>query len=204
VLDIGCGSGALSAELLRGGRDVVSQDLSDRMLELCRTHLARRHLDSSGVRAGGVDDIPERDFFDAAIALDVIEHIDDDVGALRRLRDALKPTGTLIVSVPAISRLYGPKDVEVGHYRRYDKATLLDALNRAGFESEMCRYWNLIGVPAVWLSVRRGERLDEGFRYSRSPGKRALNAALRGWLRRVEGPIAPPIGLTLLATATPR
>ena len=204
VLDIGCGSGALSAELIRAGHEVTSQDLSERMLALCRTHLQRQGLDTSRLRLGGIEDIPERDFFDAAVALDVIEHIDDDVQAMAQLCDALKPTGKLVISVPALSRLYGPKDVEVGHYRRYDRTMLSTRFDRAGFEMLTCRYWNLLGVLPVWLSVRRGQRLDEGFRYSRSLGSRALNAALRLWFRGVESRLTPPIGLTLLATARPR
>ena len=103
ILDIGCGSGALSAELLSAGHTVISQDPSERLLALCRAHLRRRQLDDSGVRCGTIDAIPERREFDAVVALDVIEHIEDDIGALTRLRDSLRPSGQLVVSVPALS-----------------------------------------------------------------------------------------------------
>jgi SAM-dependent methyltransferase len=204
VLDIGCGSGALSAQLLSAGHEVISQDPSERMLALCRAHLRRRQLDDSGVRCGTIDSIPERRVFDSVVALDVIEHIEDDIGALASLRDSLRPYGRLVVSVPALSRLYGPKDLEVGHYRRYDRSVLLDALRRAGFEPLTCRSWNLIGVVPVWLSVRRGKRLSEEFRYSDSARSRAVNACLRWWFRWFEEPVRAPVGLTLLASARPR
>ena len=183
---------------------MISQDPSERLLALCRAHLRRRQLDDSGVRCGTIDAIPERREFDAVVALDVIEHIEDDIGALTRLRDSLRPSGQLVVSVPALSWLYGPKDVEVGHYRRYDRPTLLEALRRAGFEPLTCRSWNLIGVVPVWLSVRRGKRLSEEFRYSDSPISRAVNVCLRRWFRWFEGPVRVPVGLTLLASARPR
>ena len=201
VLDIGCGTGGLSAALIAGGREVTSQDPSERLLDLCRAHLRRRGLDPSRVRPGGVDEVPERSHFDAVTALDVIEHIDDDVAALTSVREALRPGGLAVISVPAISRLYGPKDVAVGHRRRYDRSDLLGVIARAGLGLETCRHWNLVGVAPVWLSVRRGKRLGEGFRYSSSWPSRALNGALRAWFRWVEEPIHPPIGLTLLASA---
>jgi SAM-dependent methyltransferase len=204
VLDIGCGSGALSAELLAGGREVLSQDMSERMVAMCRKHLEHRGIHNGSVRLGVVDDIQERKHFDAVIALDVIEHIEDDVAALERMREALRPDGTLILSVPALSALYGPKDEAVGHYRRYDKAQLLETMRRAGFEPQWCRYWNLLGVPIVWLSNLRGKRLDESVRYSTSPVKRALNASLHGWFKLLENPLRPPIGMTLICTAKPR
>jgi 2-polyprenyl-3-methyl-5-hydroxy-6-metoxy-1,4-benzoquinol methylase len=204
VLDMGCGSGALSAELQKAGRDVVSQDLSDRMVAMCRTHLSKQGCDADKVRLGGVDAIPESQHFDAVIALDVIEHIEDDVDAVKRMREALKPGGTLVLSVPALSALYGPKDTEVGHFRRYDKPDLLSVIDHAGLEVQRCRYWNLLGVAPVWLSNKRGKRLDESLRYSKSAPKRMLNRALRFWFEYLENPLSPPLGMTLLLTATPR
>ncbi len=203
VLDIGCGSGALSAELLKSGRKVTSQDLSERMVEMCRTHLQKQGLSSDRVRLGSVDSITERAAFDGAVALDVIEHIEDDIAALETIRAALKADGHLVLSVPALSRLYGPKDVAVGHYRRYDKQDLLDRLAKAGYRVDSCRYWNALGVLPVWLSNLRGKRFDESMRYAETPAQRALNTALRTWFRVVENNVRPPLGLTLLVTAQP-
>jgi SAM-dependent methyltransferase len=204
VLDAGCGRGLLSAELIRSGREVVSLDPSPRRVEMCRAFLGRLGLDRTGVRRGGVEEIEDPGSFDAVVSLDVIEHIEDDLGALRGMHRALKPTGSLVLSVPALPRLYGPKDLDVGHYRRYDRAGLSALLDRAGFEVRSSRYWNLLGVAPVWVRNRRGERVDESFRYSRSPAQRALNRALRVWFEQVENRIHPPVGLTVVVTACPR
>lgn len=204
VLDIGCGSGGMTAELLRRGCDVVSQDVSEAMVAMCRRHLDREGLSSRGVRLGGVGEIEETAAFDTVIALDVIEHIEDDRRALEVMRRALKATGRLILSVPALSRLYGPKDEQIGHYRRYDKEPLESLIARSGFTIDRVRYWNLIGVLPVWLSVVRGKRLDESLRYAgRSVAKRALNGALRLWFTEVENRIPMPVGLTLIVEAHP-
>jgi SAM-dependent methyltransferase len=202
VLDIGCGSGGLSAELLTRGFTVTSQDISEEMVSMCRRYLTRRGFAVDKVRRGGVDDIPEAGAFDTVTALDVIEHIEDDRGALLRMREALKPDGRLVLSVPALSWLYGPKDKEVGHYRRYDKEALVQALEGAGFTVERIRFWNGIGVLPVWLSLKRGKRLNEDFRYGgRSPVKRALNTTLRLWFTHIENSVPAPRGLSLIACA---
>jgi 2-polyprenyl-3-methyl-5-hydroxy-6-metoxy-1,4-benzoquinol methylase len=204
VLDIGCGSGALTAELVRAGREVVAQDVSERMVALTERHLASLGLAARAIRLGTVESLEERASFDGIVALDVIEHIEDDQEALAKMRAALRPDGRLVLSVPALPWLYGPKDVAVGHYRRYDRAGLLAVLGRAGFEVLGARYWNALGIAPVWLMNRRGARLDESVRYSASPAKRALNTALSAWFRFVENPVRPPIGMTLLVHARPR
>jgi 2-polyprenyl-3-methyl-5-hydroxy-6-metoxy-1,4-benzoquinol methylase len=200
VLDIGCGSGALSAALLEAGREVVSQDPSERMVSLCRSHLARRRL-TGHVRTGGVEAIPERAHFDVVVALDVIEHIEDDIEAVRKMRAALKPSGTLVLSVPALSLLYGKKDVDVGHFRRYNREELIATITASGLDVVSCRYWNILGVVPVFLSNLRGKRLSENIRYDRAPTAKALNQALGLWFRYFEDPVRWPIGLTLVATA---
>lgn len=205
VLDMGCGSGGMTAELLRRGCDVVSQDVSEAMVSMCRRYLEREGLPSGGVRLAGVDDIRETAEFDAIVSLDVIEHIEDDRRALAIMRRAIKDTGRLVLSVPALSRLYGPKDEQIGHFRRYDRAPLVALIEESGFTVDSVRYWNVIGVLPVWLSVVRGKRLDESMRYSgRSRAQRALNAALRLWFTEVENRVAPPLGLTLIVEAHPR
>ncbi|MBM4373927.1 MAG: class I SAM-dependent methyltransferase [Deltaproteobacteria bacterium] len=204
VLDIGCGSGALTAELIRSGREVVAQDASERMVALTERHLASLGLAARAIRLGTVESLAERGAFDGVVALDVIEHIEDDRAALETMRAALRPDGRLVLSVPALPWLYGPKDVAVGHYRRYDKTGLLGVLEQAGFEVLGARYWNALGVAPVWLMNRRGARLDESVRYSASPAKRALNTTLSAWFRYVENPLRPPLGMTLLVHARPR
>ena len=204
VLDLGCGSGGLTALLLRRGLRVTSQDPSDEMRRLCRARLSEQGLPADGVVSGTATDI-ESGRFDAIVNLDVIEHIEDDRAAVAAMYRGLRRNGTLVLAVPAMSRLYGPKDVEVGHYRRYDRDGLERLLTDVGFEIERTRWWNAIGVLPVWLTGRRGRRVAEDFRYGgRTRGQAMLNAMLRFWLTAVEGRVRPPRGLTLLVVARRR
>jgi 2-polyprenyl-3-methyl-5-hydroxy-6-metoxy-1,4-benzoquinol methylase len=203
TLDIGCGTGGLTAELIRRGHDVVSQDASPAIADLCRRHLEARGLPADQVRAGLIEDIDPAERYDNVVTLDVIEHIADDGAAVRATRDALVPGGTLLLTVPAISRLYGPKDVAMGHYRRYDRPQLAALLQRQRLQLEWFRSWNLLGVPPVWLTARGlHRRLAEDFRYGdRSWAQRRLIDLLRLWFQQVEARIRPPLGLTLIACA---
>lgn len=199
VLDAGCGSGSLSALLQRRGRQVTSRDVSPAMVELTEANLAREGLSTERVRLGGVFEIAEEGVFDNVVALDVIEHIEDDVAAVAALARAMRPGGRLVLSVPALPALYGPKDEAVGHYRRYTPASLGAAVRGARLEIERMRWWNVLGVPMVWAGNRLRRRVDGGWRAGARPWHLALNAALRVWFQHVENRVEPPIGLSLLA-----
>jgi SAM-dependent methyltransferase len=201
ILDVGCGAGGLLALLARDGRRVVGRDLSPSTIEVCRRYLAARGVQDVDLEAAGVEDLRvEPGSFDGVVALDVLEHIEDDLGAARALLDVLRPGGTAVVSMPAMSALYGPKDEAIGHWRRYDRDGFVALLERAGFEVEAVRFWNVLGVLPVWLSVRvLRRRVDESFRYGdRSGPQRLLNRVLRAWFTHVENRISPPRGLTLI------
>jgi SAM-dependent methyltransferase len=72
--------------------------------------------------------------FDVVAAFEVLEHIEDDAGALVRWTERLRPGGHVLLSVPAWQERFGSADVRVGHFRRYDRATLVELLVDAGLE----------------------------------------------------------------------
>ena len=90
--------------------------------------------------------------------LDVIEHVDDDVAALRELRRVLCPGGRLLVAVPAFMFLWGKQDEVSHHRRRYTAGSLRAALAGAGFAVDRTSYFNTLLFPPV-AAVRLGRRL---------------------------------------------
>jgi len=90
---------------------------------------------------------------DAIVCHDVLEHIDAENGALRMISDSLHQNGIFIVSVPAIDRLFGYHDEQLGHYRRYSKTTLKRALHFY-FETKSIRYYGFFGIPAALIYSR--------------------------------------------------
>lgn len=147
VLDVGCGTGFNFGMLAEFGR-VEGVEPSQEGLDYCRA----RGL--SGVVQAEADALPFEDgSFDLVTALDVIEHLDDDAGALREFHRVLKPGGTVLIYTPALPVLYGEHDRIVHHRRRYMRGSLLRVLESGGFRVVHASYVNMLVLPLV-VAVR--------------------------------------------------
>lgn len=129
VLEVGAGEGGLGAWLATRLDYVgVEPDEASRSVAIRRLKAVGRgemlpSLDAADAKR-----------FDTVCAFEVLEHIQDDAGALRSWRARLAPGGHLLISVPAHSTRFGLSDRYVGHFRRYDRGALHDLLEAAGFE----------------------------------------------------------------------
>jgi hypothetical protein len=132
----------------------------------------------------------------AVVAINVLEHIEQDADALRRLSGLVEPGGRVVMFVPGYQQLYGEFDRVVGHVRRYTPDTLTDAFVRAGLRPAEVRPVNLLGGVAWWATVRRG---GVG-----APNPRLVRAYDR-WLvpttRFIERRVRPPFGQSVLGVA---
>ncbi len=137
ILDVGCGTGG-NLSLLSQFGDAEGVDVSPDALDFCR----ERGLEN--VTLGAAEELPyEEGRFDLVTALDVIEHLDDDVAGLREIRRVLKPDGRLLIFVPTFMFLWGVQD-DVSHHRlRYRLPALRRAVEEAGFEIERATYANI-------------------------------------------------------------
>jgi SAM-dependent methyltransferase len=156
ILDVGCGTGANLKMLAAYGR-AEGIDISPQAVDFCR----ERGLDS--VKLGAAEHLPyEDDAFDLVTALDVVEHLDDDVAGLREMRRVLRRDGRLLVFVPAFMFLWGVQDDVSNHRRRYTLPSLLKAVETAGFSVEWASYANvgfflpvlLVRSVMRWLKLR--------------------------------------------------
>lgn len=139
--------------------------------------------------------------FGVITLLDVLEHVEDDAAALKKIAALLSPGGLAVVLVPAIPALYGPRDRSEGHFRRYSARRLRAAMEGAGLRVATMRAWNLTSLPLVlaFEKVLRRNIYDDGARYmGESTWKRLANEALAATLH-VERVLPVPIGLSLLA-----
>jgi SAM-dependent methyltransferase len=152
ILDAGCGSGRNMVELARYGR-VSGVELSPLSVEVARGRGVGQ------VVAGSITKMPlATDSFDLAVCLDVIEHLDDDRGALRELRRVVAPGGVLVVTVPAYQWLWSRHDTLNQHHRRYSRSTLLAAAADSGWCCERTTYFNSLLLP-VAIALRSLERV---------------------------------------------
>jgi 2-polyprenyl-3-methyl-5-hydroxy-6-metoxy-1,4-benzoquinol methylase len=153
VLEVGAGHGTITERLADGQRHVIASDLSPRCVDVLHERFASR-ADIEVVK-GDARAAAEGRRIDTAVLVNVLEHIPDDVQALRDLFDALEPGGTVVVFAPALPALYGAFDRRIGHWRRYRRSTLATALSRAGFDVPAAHYVNAPGTLAWWLVVRQ-------------------------------------------------
>jgi SAM-dependent methyltransferase len=135
-LDVGCGTGA-NLEMLQKFGKAEGVDVSDDALEFCRKKGLTAHK-------GLAEKLPFPDeSFDVVTALDVVEHLDDDVAGLKEMNRVLKTGGKILIFVPAFMWLWGVQDDVSNHRIRYTKRQIVERLNKAGFEIERATYANL-------------------------------------------------------------
>ncbi len=154
ALDIGCGTG-YTAMVLQSNFRIVGADVSRDALRLSRERgLARLcQIDTAGFS------LPFKSAsFDLVLALDVIEHIEDDVQALKECGRILKDKGLLIVTVPAFMALWSLWDEALGHRRRYNAPTLARAGQKAGLSIKRLSYIFFFVFPMAVL-IRRAKRV---------------------------------------------
>jgi SAM-dependent methyltransferase len=108
------------------------------------------------------ESFPKDQNFDTVVCLNVVEHLSDDVGALRNIHNTLADGGTAIILVPFGPKLFGTLDEVLGHYRRYTEEQLSSVAQQAGFQVEKILKFNRPGAPAWWLNGKLMKRRTFG------------------------------------------
>jgi glycosyltransferase involved in cell wall biosynthesis len=159
VLEVGAGSGTMT-RFLYGRELIVATDKETPYVDRLRNAFRRRPgiiIERCDLDSDLALDL-SRYGFDTVTCINVLEHSDDDVAALRRAYQLLVPGGRVVVFVPAGKRLYGTLDRGVGHQRRYDKEELVNKLTAAGFAVEDVSFQNRAAKLAWWLNSRLFKR----------------------------------------------
>jgi len=193
VIEIGCGVGNFTGMLL--DRElVVAVDRE----AACIEQLKERYPGRANLRAmvGDIGDgrLDVGEGFDTCVCLNVLEHVEDDICALRAMRDLLAPGGAVILIVPAFAALYGPIDQELGHRRRYGRGDLERVARGAGLRVVKIHYMNLAGLFGWWWNARIAKRTVQSA---------AQIAFFDRWvvpaMARLEERVKPPFGQSLFA-----
>ena len=199
VLEVGAGIGNVATHYLGGAASVV---LVEPDVALCARLRERVGADPKvRVLCATLEQAVERGDvaaarFDFAVLVNVLEHVDDDVGLLRLLGSRLVPGGRLLLFVPALPALFGSLDEAVGHVRRYLRHTLASAVTGAGLVIEQLGYVDLLGVVPWFIAGR----------VLRRPGLDPVAARLYDKIgvplsRALERRVHPPIGRNLACVA---
>lgn len=200
VLDIGCGSGRLVSLLAKKGKKAFGIEPNKELVRLSKSL-------NPGIEVyeGQCSDISKiKKNADTITMIDVLEHIRDDETQIRNVHDHLEKNGSLIVVVPALKFLYGKRDKNNGHYRRYSKKELVAKLKKNGFRVKQIRYWNFAGIlPYLFCEKLLKRELNTQLRAKNKKGfvKKALASLLSLWFKYAENNINFGVGLTLICVA---
>ena len=198
ILEIGCGTGHNLPMLAQfGDVDAIEIDPAAR-------HIASERL-GKPVGDAPLPDLPgmPRGAYDLVAVLDVVEHIEDDVAALKGMASLLKPGGKILIAVPAHQWLWSAHDVVNHHHRRYSKDSLVTAITAAGLTSRKLTYFNSLLFPLA-AAARIAGRLTGRDDSDDSPPAKPLNALFEAIFRlerhavgRV--PLTPGVSIVTLA-----
>ncbi len=153
VLEIGAGIGNLTSLLVPRDRYLASDINSAYLAYLQNLSVGKPYLEVGLLdleKDAGFEAVAGQ--FDTVICLNVLEHVQDPVAALQRMRGALQPGGRLVVYVPVGPYLYSSLDEALGHRCRYTADSLKAELETAGFQVEETRPFNRVSVPAWWFN----------------------------------------------------
>ena len=150
-LEVGSGSGDYAATLADLGLRPTASEHDRRRLD----RLEQRFADDDRVRVRRLRaPVEETGTYSAVVAFNVLEHIEDDVGALASFRGLVRPGGHVAMLVPAFELAYADFDREVGHVRRYRRGQLADRFDAAGLQVIRAHYVNAPGLLGWLLMVK--------------------------------------------------
>ena len=201
ILEIGCGTGH-NLPMLQQFGEVDGCEMDPVARDLASFRLGRPIIDA---RLPDLEGVPEG-HYDLIALLDVLEHVEHDVEALQAIRRRLKPTGALLLTVPANPWMWSAHDVAHHHHRRYSKRQLERVFSAAGFDVRLHSHFNTLLFPLIAFAravakLRRSDSSDDVL------PKAGVNAALNatfGLEAALVGRIPMQFGVSLLAVLTPK
>ena len=152
LLEVGPGAGMILVEAARKGFQCTGLELSSEARAMASAVISQS---GESIPVLGEADASWRASFDALLSFDVLEHIEHDREALEQWREWLVPGGTLLLSVPAHMRMWTAGDEWAGHFRRYERNSLVQLLRETGYQVEL---FECYGFPLTNLSERLSAR----------------------------------------------
>ena len=201
ILNVGCGSGEMNILLAqKPSWRVDAIDIDADAVEISHKLKAEHQIENLNIYHSSIEDFTGlHGRYDVIVSNDVLEHIENDLAAIKHLSNLVKPNGIVCISVPALQWLFGYHDEQLGHYRRYSRINLTHKLSKF-LDVKKCRYFAAILIPiALLYSCWLRKSYPVG-----GLGKESLIAKILKWLLAIEAKIPLPIGTSLIALATPR
>ncbi len=145
ILDAGCGTG-ITFNYFQELGDITGIDISPLALDFCQRRGIKKlcRADSSKLPF-------KNNSFDLIIALDLLEHIENDSQVIAEFHRILRPDGLLLLNCPALQSLWSHHDVAMMHFRRYSKKMMLNLFKTDLFSLKKLTYYNSLLLPPIYL-----------------------------------------------------
>ena len=165
VVEVGAGTGSFSELLLREDPESLILVEPSEMFDSLKKNISGIKTDTKiSFYQSIFADIAAQIEADSIIYVNVLEHIEDDLAELERIRQTLKPGGKCFIFVPALMSLYGEFDRRIGHFRRYSKKQIEEKCRAAGLRILKSKYFDFAGIFPWYAKYKilRSNSLESG------------------------------------------
>ena len=197
VIEVGAGIGNVANHYLDDAQHVLLVEPAENLYPtLVERFRGQSKVTTSCTLLHETDPALVSEPFDAAIVVNVLEHIENDRELLEQLHTLVRPGGMLLIFVPALPWLYGTLDSLVHHFRRYTHDGLRERVEEAGLSVDTLQYFDLLGIIPWFLAgkVFRRQQFDQS-------GAKAYDRFGVPFTRFFERQLSPPFGKSLLCMA---
>lgn len=155
VLELGSGIGTFSKYLIEKGREVTLTEINKEYSD----YLKKRFISNPWIKILNID-ICDMDValgsnkYDTIVGINILEHINDDIGIIKKIKQVITPSGKFLLVVPAHKKLFGEFDRKLGHFRRYSKKDLEEKLKAEDFIIERMEYMNFLGAIGWFIEYK--------------------------------------------------
>lgn len=196
ILDIGGGIGTAISFYINNDRTVLSTELFDDNVKIMNEKF-KSYKNFKAIKSDIVcDNLNQYGKFDTIIMINVLEHIEDDINILQKLKNLLTEDGKIIICVPAMKFLYCYMDKNVGHYRRYAKKELQKKATEVGLNIVEDKYMNFFGIIPYYIKGKFGKNKKGSFSTNTSTNEAKLYSFCTIFLEPIEKIIKPSVGIS--------
>lgn len=199
IFDVGAGMGRMVSYYLPKAEKVVATDIFQSQVD----HMNKIFNSYPAFQARKLDVLEDnltqyQSSFDTVLCINVLEHLADDELAVRNMYGLLVPGGHLIIMVPAFQKLFCQMDVNVSHYRRYDRGVLAQMASRLGYTVAYNGYFNRMGIIPYYLKGKLKKGTKESFSSSLNEHNGRIYNLASAILAPIEKRFPPHSGLSEL------
>lgn len=196
-IEVGSGLGDYAETWAASGRRFTATEAEpDRLVALKERMADLPHVDVRPMYLPHEDEDEHAGRYSAAVAYNVLEHIDADVEALASMGRLVRPGGAVVIIVPAFQFAMGPADLATGHVRRYTKKTLRAGMEAAGLSVERIHYANMLGLIGYYLATCVFKLMPK-----EGPMVKAYDVVVLPLTKLFERFVRPPFGQSVFAVA---